>query len=376
MKVLSVFGTRPEAIKMCPLIKEMEKNPEIDSVVCLTGQHKEMLKQVIDIFDINVTYNLDIMKAGQTLTTITADILSGLEKVLQKEVPDIVLVHGDTTTSFAAALAAFYQKIPVGHVEAGLRTYDKYSPYPEEMNRNLTSKIATLHFAPTEANRNNLFAEGISASNIYVTGNTVIDALQTTVIEDYKFKSEQLRSICLKHMKCILVTAHRRENLGKRLENVCNAILRLTQEEENVIVIYPVHLNPVVRNVVFQKLGHQSRIYLIDPLDVEDMHNLMARSYLIMTDSGGIQEEAPAFGVPVMVLRNESERMEAVKAGTVKLVGTEEENILCVAKNLLHDQKEYGKMAQAMNPYGDGHASRRIVNIMLDWYKSPANKYQ
>lgn len=366
MKVLSVFGTRPEAIKMCPLIKEMDKHKEIQNIVCLTGQHKEMLQQVIDIFNIEVAYNLDIMRLQQTLTTITTSVLERLESVLQREKPDIVLVHGDTSTSFAAALASFYQQIPVGHVEAGLRTYDKYSPFPEEMNRSLTGKIAELHFAPTENNRKNLANENIHR-NVFVTGNTVIDAFHTTVKDGYIYKDERIRDISFEEKRCILMTAHRRENLGEPLRNICRAAKQIVEKFPDVEIVYPVHMNPAVRNTAAKILQNIKRIHLVDPLDVEDMHNLMARSFLVMTDSGGLQEEAPACGVPVLVLRTETERPEAVEAGTVKIVGVEEQNIFENASKLLTDVTEYEKMAKAVNPYGDGHASERIVKAILNW---------
>lgn len=363
---MSVFGTRPEAIKMCPLVKEMERHAEIESVVCLTGQHREMLQQVIDIFDTKVRYNLDIMKPKQTLTTITTSVLEKVEPILTKEHPDIVLVHGDTSTSFVAALAAFYQQIPVGHVEAGLRTFDKYSPFPEEMNRSLTGRIAELHFSPTKANQQNLEQENIH-KNIYVTGNTVIDAFQTTVKENYRFKDKELHQIDFVGKRCILMTAHRRENLGKPLENICCAVKRVADAFPDVEVIYPVHMNPAVRNTAESILGGLERIHLVQPLDVEDMHNLMARSYLVMTDSGGLQEEAPACGVPVLVLRTETERPEAVEAGTVKVVGVKEDDIYENAKMLLTDEDLYNQMARSVNPYGDGHASERIVKAILEW---------
>lgn len=366
MKVMSVFGTRPEAIKMCPLVKELEKKREIESVVCLTGQHREMLQQVIDIFGIDVKYNLDIMQPKQTLTSITTSVLEKMETVLKEEKPDIVLVHGDTSTSFVAALAAFYQQIPVGHVEAGLRTYDKYSPFPEEMNRSLTGRIATLHFAPTENNRRNLAIENVT-ENVYVTGNTVIDAFQTTVKKGYIYKDEDLNRIDFSDRRCILMTAHRRENLGQPLENICCAVKRLVEEYSDIEVVYPVHMNPAVRDTATAILGDMDRVHLIHPLDVEDMHNLMSKSYLVMTDSGGLQEEAPACGVPVLVLRTETERPEAVEAGTVKVVGVDEEEIYQSAVTLLTDQVAYQKMARAVNPYGDGHASERIVKHILDW---------
>lgn len=368
MKVLSVFGTRPEAIKMCPLVLELEKNSDIESVVCLTGQHREMLQQVIDIFEIEAKYNLDIMQPRQTLTTITSNILLKIEKVFMEEKPDIVLVHGDTTTSFVAALAAFYQQIPVGHVEAGLRTFDKYSPYPEEMNRCLTGRIASLHFSPTVNNADNLRKEGIT-QGVYVTGNTVIDAFKTTIKSDYVFHEGILNTLDYNSARCILMTAHRRENLGKPLENICNAVKRLVNEFDDIEVIYPVHLNPVVQETANSILGDTSRVHLINPLDVEDMHNLMSRSFLVMTDSGGLQEEAPACGKPVLVMRTETERPEAVEAGTVKVVGVNEELIYSEAKRLLIDKEEYDVMAKSVNPYGDGHASERIVRHILETNK-------
>lgn len=368
IRVMSVFGTRPEAIKMCPLVKELEKNPDIESLVCLTGQHREMLRQVMDIFDIDVKYNLDIMLPAQTLTGVTSLVLSGVEKICAGEKPDLVLVHGDTNTSFAAALAAFYRQIPVGHVEAGLRTYDKYSPFPEEMNRSLTGRIASLHFAPTENNRRNLAKENIT-ENVFVTGNTVIDAFKTTVRETYEYKDEVLRHINFKGKRSILVTAHRRENIGLPLTNICRAIKRLVMDFRDIEVVYPVHMNPAVQNTVSEVLGNTDRVHLLPPLDVEDMHNLMARCFMVITDSGGLQEEAPACGKPVLVLRKETERPEAVEAGTVKLVGVEEETIYQGAACLLTDTNEYYRMAKAVNPYGDGHASERIVRHILDWGK-------
>jgi len=367
IKVMSVFGTRPEAIKMCPLAKELELHDGIESIVCLTGQHKEMLQQVIDIFGTKVQYNLDIMQPRQTLTTITTSVLERLEPVLEKEQPDIVLVHGDTSTSFVAALAAFYQQIPVGHVEAGLRTFDKYSPFPEEMNRSLTGRIAELHFAPTENNKRNLENENIQ-KGIYVTGNTVIDAFRTTVKPEYEYKNEDIRAIDFTGKRCILMTAHRRENLGQPLENICRAVKRISEDYPDLEIVYPVHMNPAVRDTARGILGNLPHVHLIHPLDVEDMHNLMFRSFLVMTDSGGLQEEAPSCGVPVLVLRTETERPEAVEAGTVKVVGVEEESVYENTKLLLTDRGEYEKMARAVNPYGDGHASARIVKAIWEWY--------
>ncbi len=369
LKIFVVFGTRPEAIKMCPLVLELKKHTEIETVICLTGQHREMLKQVMDIFGIESDYNLDIMKKSQSLTTITSAILEGLESILKIEKPDIVLVHGDTTTSFAAALAAFYVKIPVGHVEAGLRTGDIYSPFPEEMNRLLTDRIANMYFAPTKSNERNLNNEGIK-EHIYVTGNTVIDAFQYTVKKDYSFKNGELSDLDFASKKIVVVTAHRRENLGRPLINICSAIKRLSKEYGDVIFVYPVHLNPAVREVVLKELSDIKNVKLIDPLDVIDMHNLLARSFMVMTDSGGLQEEAPHFGSPVLVLRTETERPEAVEEGTVKVVGVEEEAIYREAKHLIDDVNAYDLMAKSINPYGDGHASERIVQALLDTYNA------
>ncbi len=364
LKVMSVFGTRPEAIKMCPLVLELQKTAAVESVVCLTGQHRQMLDQVMEIFGVRGDYDLEIMRPKQTLTTITTDILLKIENVLKKERPDIVLVHGDTTTSFAVALAAFYQQIPVGHVEAGLRTYNRYSPFPEEMNRCLTGQLAVYHFAPTVKNKENLAREGV-VDHVFVTGNTVIDAFKTTVKDEYQFKAKELRNFDAKVGRTILMTAHRRENLGAPLENICRAVRRLVEDFPDVQVVYPVHLNPAVRETVYALLGGVERVHLIEPLDVEDIHNLMARSYLVMTDSGGLQEEAPSCGVPVLVLRTETERPEAVEAGTVKVVGVEEADIYNSGKELLTQKKKYKEMAHAVNPYGDGHASERIVKHLL-----------
>ena len=365
MKVFVVFGTRPEAIKMCPLVLELKKYKEIECIVCLTGQHREMLKQVMDAFGVKEDYNLDIMKDRQTLTTITTNILERIEPLLKKESPDLVLVHGDTTTSYATALAAFYQQIPVGHVEAGLRTGDIYSPFPEEMNRLLTDRISTFYFAPTPQNRKNLMTEGITR-NIYVTGNTVIDAFQYTVQKDYVYTNRELNLIDYNQHKVVLVTAHRRENLGEPLHNICNAIAKLAGEYPEVFFVYPVHLNPAVRDTVFNKLSNIDNVKLIEPIDVLDMHNLLARCYMVMTDSGGIQEEAPHFGKPVLVMRTETERPEAVEAGTVKVVGTKENMIYLEVKKLFDDVESYNQMAHAINPYGDGHASERILKILTE----------
>lgn len=366
LKVLSVFGTRPEAIKMCPLIKVLESRREIESIVCLTGQHREILQQVIDVFNINVKYNLDIMEPSQTLTMISDSILRKIEPVYKAEKPDLVLVHGDTTTSFVAALSAFYQQIPVGHVEAGLRTYDRYSPFPEEMNRSLTSRIAELHFAPTEKNRENLRKEGIT-KNVSVTGNTVIDAFSVTVKKDYIFRDEKLGKIVSENKKIILITAHRRENQENGLENICAAIKKMAILYPEFNFIFPVHPNPRIRNIVIKNLNNKKNIYLLEPIDVQDMHNLLSKSYLVLTDSGGLQEEAPHFGIPVLVLRKETERPEAAEAGTVKIVGTDTRNIINEVQKLVSDPKEYDRMARAINPYGDGRASEQIVENILRW---------
>ncbi len=365
VKVMSVFGTRPEAIKMAPLVKTLEKHPQIESVVCVTGQHREMLDQVLKIFDITPDFDLDIMEPKQTLVSITSRILTRLDEVLQKEKPDIVLVHGDTTTSMAAALCAFYHQIKVGHVEAGLRTFDKYSPFPEEMNRQLTGRMAELHFSPTVTNRKNLLRENISEDGIFITGNTVIDALRITVREDYVFHDETMRNLTWNDKKVILMTAHRRENLGEPMRQIFHAVKRIVEEHPDVEVVYPVHLNPAVREPANEILGGLSRVHLIPPVDVDDLHNAMHRSFLVMTDSGGLQEEAPSLGKPVLVLRNETERPEAVAAGTVKIAGTEEEQIVSLAKELLKGSEEYQKMSKAVNPYGDGRASERIAEAIL-----------
>jgi len=365
IKVMTVFGTRPEAIKMAPLVKELEKHDNIESYVCVTAQHRQMLDQVLNIFDIEPDYDLNIMQDRQTLVGIATRALEGLNSVFEKVKPDIVLVHGDTSTTFMGSLAAFYNHISVGHVEAGLRSFDKYSPWPEEMNRKLTGVLTDLHFSPTKTNRDNLLNEGVNKDKIYVTGNTVIDALKTTVRKDYVFQSEVLRNIDFSSKRIISVTAHRRENLGKPLENICKALAHIADKYADVEIIYPVHLNPAVQETAKSILGGNSRIHLIDPVDVADMHNLMGRSYIIMTDSGGLQEEAPSLGKPVLVLRNETERPEAVKAGTVKLAGTDMKNIIDMATELLDKPEEYMRMAKAVNPYGDGMASQRIVQALL-----------
>ena len=359
-KVMSVFGTRPEAIKMAPVIKELEKSKQLESVVCVTGQHKEMLQQVLDVFNIVPKYNLHIMKNNQTLFSITSDILEKIKPILEKEKPDIVLVHGDTSTTFSTALACYYEQITVGHVEAGLRTHNIYSPFPEELNRQVVDTIAKFNFAPTELSKQNLLNEGKSLNSIFVTGNTAIDALKTTV--NKKYYNDDLE--WAKNSKLILITAHRRENLGKPMEHMFKAIRRVMDEHQDVKAIYPVHMNPAVRKVAENILGNDSRIRIIEPLDVLDFHNFMNQSYLILTDSGGIQEEAPALGKPVLVMRDTTERPEGVKAGTLKLVGTSEENIYKEFTKLLSDKKEYDRMSKTANPYGDGLASKRIVNIL------------
>lgn len=365
IKVMTVFGTRPEAIKMAPLAIELEKNPNIEATVCVTAQHRQMLDQVLEIFKIKPDYDLDVMKQRQTLVQITSRVLEGLDEVLKEVKPDIVLVHGDTTTSFVGALVAFYNQITVGHVEAGLRTYDIYSPFPEEMNRCLTGRIAELNFSPTVKNKENLLRENVSEDKIFITGNTVIDAMKTTVSEDYVFTTEELNGIDFKNHRVIAMTAHRRENLGKPLEEICTAVKRLVEKYDDVEVVYPVHLNPAVRETVFSILGNTDRVHLIEPVNVDELHNLMARSYMVMTDSGGIQEEAPSLAKPVLVLRKETERPEAVEAGTVKIAGVDGDTIFSMACELLDDKEAYAKMAHAANPYGDGNASKRIVDAIL-----------
>ena len=368
IKVMLVFGTRPEAIKMCPLALELKKYDEIEPIVCVTAQHREMLDQVLEIFNITPDYDLDIMKTRQTLVGITTRVLEGLDEVIKKEQPDIVLVHGDTSTSFVAGLAAFYNQVRVGHVEAGLRTYDKYSPFPEEMNRQLTGRIADLNFSPTTQNRENLLKENVADESIFITGNTVIDALKTTVRENYVFHDEVLNNIDFKNNRVIIVTAHRRENLGEPLKNICTALKEIVETYPDVELVYPVHLNPAVREVAFGILGDVDRVHLIDPLDVLELHNAMSRSFMVMTDSGGIQEEAPALAKPVLVLRRETERPEAVEAGTVKIAGVNKDDIISLAKDLLDNEESYNKMAHAANPYGDGEASRRTAQAILYYF--------
>ena len=366
IKVMTIFGTRPEAIKMAPLALELASRPGIQAICCVTAQHREMLDSVLNIFHLKPDYDLNIMQPRQTLSTITSKCLTGMDAVLDEAQPDLVLVHGDTSTTFAGALAAFYHRIPVGHVEAGLRTYDKWSPYPEEMNRKMVGSIADLHFCPTTANRDNLARENIT-QGVFLTGNTVIDALQTTVVKDFSFSDETLNQLDYKNKKIILVTCHRRENYGQPMTNIMTALRRIADAFPEVELVYPVHLSPVVQEAAHMHLDGHPRIHLIAPLAVDEMHNLMARCYLVMTDSGGLQEEAPALGKPVLVLRRETERPEAVAAGTVCLAGVEEADIFSMASELLSDRAAYENMAHAVNPYGDGQACRRIVDA-IQWH--------
>ena len=359
-KVMLVFGTRPEAIKMCPLVNELKKREGLQTVVCVTGQHRQMLDMVLEAFDVTPDYDLSIMKDKQTLFDVTTNILNRIKEVLEKEKPDVVLVHGDTSTTFVTALACFYLQIPVGHVEAGLRTYNIYSPYPEEFNRQAVSIISKFNFAPTELSKQNLLKEGKNPDSIYVTGNTAIDALKTTVRENYTHPElEWANGSCL-----IMITAHRRENLGEPMRHMFKAIRRVMDEHSDVKAIYPIHMNPVVREIANEYLGDDDRIHIIEPLDVLDFHNFLSRSYLILTDSGGIQEEAPSLGKPVLVMRDTTERPEGIAAGTLKLVGTEEETIYKEFSRLLSDKDEYEAMSKASNPYGDGHACERIADIL------------
>lgn len=367
IKVMTVFGTRPEAIKVAPLIRALEQGEHTESIVCVTAQHRQMLDQVLDIFHITPDYDLDIMQPRQTLSTITEKSLHGLDEVLEQAKPDMVLVHGDTSTTFAGALAAFYHQIPVGHIEAGLRTYDKYSPFPEEMNRCLTGRIATLHFAPTARNRDNLVREAIT-DGVTVVGNTVVDAIHMTVRDDFAFRDEQLKKLDFKNNRVVLVTAHRRENYGEPMENICRAIAELSAAYEDVHFVYPVHLSPYVRDTAEKYLGDNPRVHLIQPLAVDEMHNLMARCFMIMTDSGGLQEEAPSLGKPVLVLRRETERPEAIEAGTVKLAGVDQNEIVRLARELFDKPAAYTAMAHAVNPYGDGKTSERIVHLIEQYF--------
>ena len=365
-KIMFVFGTRPEAIKLAPVIIEAKKRKQIKTIVCVTAQHRQMLDQVLKIFNIQPDYDLDIMKDGQTLSQITTKVLEGIEKILTKEKIDMILVHGDTTTTFSAALAAFYNKVPIAHIEAGLRTNQKYSPYPEELNRQMVSNLADLNFAPTTLAKDNLINENKKEETIFITGNTVIDALKTTIKQDY---SNEILDKIPKGKKIILLTTHRRENIGEPMQNIFSAVSKIAEEYKDVYIIYPMHKNPVVRNLAKEKLEGKENVKLIEPLDVIDFHNFMNKSYLILTDSGGIQEEAPSMGKPVLVLRNTTERPEGIKAGTLKLVGTSEEEIIKQTKLLLDSKEEYDKMSKASNPYGDGKASIRIMNKVENFFR-------
>jgi len=364
MKILTIFGTRPEAIKMAPLVKILNEDKDIESVLCVTAQHRQMLDQVLELFELKADYDLDIMKANQTISQITTNVILKLEEVIIKENPDIILVHGDTTTTFASALAAFYHQKKIGHVEAGLRTYDKYSPYPEEMNRILTGHLADIHFSPTDTNKENLLKEAISPDKIFITGNTVIDALKWVVSKPYDFECDVLKNIDFENKRVITVTCHRRENLGENMENIFSAIRDIASSFSDVEIVYPMHMNPKVREIADKILKGMDRVHLIEPLSYQPFANLMAKSYMIITDSGGMQEEAPSLGKPVLVVRKETERPEAIEAGTVKLAGTSRETIYKMAETLLSDVSEYEKMARAVNPYGDGRASERIVDIL------------
>lgn len=370
IKVVSVFGTRPEAIKMAPLVKELEKyKDKIESKVLITAQHREMLDQVLDIFDITPDYDLNLMKHGQTITDITSGVLKGVEGILREYKPDLVLVHGDTTTTFSAALAAFYQKIPVGHVEAGLRTGNIYSPYPEEMNRMLTGRLATYHYSPTKSNEKNLLAENIKQKDIIITGNTVIDALYYVTQKEYDFELEELNKIDFDSEKVILLTCHRRENWGQPMENIFTAVKLIAEKYPESKVVFPMHKNPIVRDTAVKIMGDTKNITLIEPLEYQPFAKLMSKSHIILTDSGGIQEEAPGLGKPVIVLRTETERPEAVEAGTVKVAGVETDKIVQFVSELMDSQEEYEKMAKSVNPYGDGKASMRIVQNIIDTVK-------
>ena len=369
IKVLSIFGTRPEGIKMCPLVKALDKDERFESLVCDTAQHREMLDAVLEVFDVNPQYDLDIMAHGQTIIDISNKVLRGVDSVIKECNPDIVLVHGDTSTTLNGALAAFYNKVPVGHIEAGLRTYDIYSPFPEEANRKLTGAITTLHFAPTTTNEKNHLREGVDPKSIFITGNTVIDALLSVIDKDLKFEQEVLNDIDYKNKNVILLTTHRRENWGEPMENIFKAMIKLVREDESIEVIFPMHKNPSIRELAHRYFDeYKGRVHLIEPLEYVEFANLMERVKLIMTDSGGIQEEAPTLGKPVMVLRTETERPEAVEAGTIKLSGIETENIYNEAKELLTNKESYDKMAKATNPYGDGKACERILDHIADYF--------
>ncbi|WP_352415114.1 non-hydrolyzing UDP-N-acetylglucosamine 2-epimerase [Oscillibacter ruminantium] len=366
IRVMSVFGTRPEAIKMAPLVKELAAREGIESLCCVTAQHRQMLDSVLEVFDLKPDWDLDIMTPRQTLSTITSKCLLGMDEAIDKLKPDMILVHGDTSTTFAGALSAFYHQVKVGHVEAGLRTYDKYSPFPEEMNRVLVSRLADLNFCPTVNNRDNLAKEGIR-DNLFITGNTVIDALKTTIRQDYQFATDELNHLPYEEKKVILVTCHRRENYGDPMRQIMLALRQIAEENEDVELVYPVHLSPVVREAVDKYLRGAPRVHLIDPLPADEMHNLMARCYLVLTDSGGLQEEAPALGKPVLVMRRETERPEAVAAGTVKLAGVVQDDIVTMAARLIQDKTAYDQMAHAVNPYGDGRACARIADA-IEWH--------
>ena len=366
LRIMSVFGTRPEAIKMAPLVKELASREEIESLCCVTAQHRQMLDSVMKVFDLRADCDLDIMTPRQTLSSITSKCLTGMDGAIERLKPDMILVHGDTSTTFAGALSAFYHQVPVGHVEAGLRTYDKYSPFPEEMNRRLVTAIADLYFCPTKNNRDNLLKEGIE-KGIFITGNTVIDALRTTVRSDYVFATQKLNELDYANRKVILVTCHRRENYGDPMRNIMLALRQIAEQNEDVELVYPVHLSPVVREAVDAYLRGAPRVHLIEPLPADEMHNIMARCYMVLTDSGGLQEEAPALGKPVLVMRRETERPEAVEAGTVKLCGVVQDDIVTMAERLIRDRNAYEKMAHAVNPYGDGKACARIADA-IEWH--------
>ncbi len=366
LRIMSVFGTRPEAIKMAPLVKELASRQEVESICCVTAQHREMLDSVLAVFGLKPDWDLDIMTPRQTLSTITSRCLTGMDEAIEALRPDMILVHGDTSTTFAGALSAFYHKVPVGHVEAGLRTYDKYSPYPEEMNRKLVTAIADLYFCPTANNRENLRQEGVT-QGVFVTGNTVIDALKTTVRPDYTFATEELNALPYDSKKILLVTCHRRENYGQPMEDIMSALAHIARTHDDVELVYPVHLSPVVQECAHRHLDGIANVHLTAPLAADEMHNLMARCYLVLTDSGGLQEEAPALGKPVLVLRRETERPEAVQAGTVKLAGVAYDDIVAMADRLIDDPAAYAAMARAVNPYGDGNACRRITDAIL-WH--------
>ena len=366
LRIMSVFGTRPEAIKMAPLVKVLAEREEIESICCVTAQHREMLDSVLEVFDLKPDWDLDIMTPRQTLSSITSKCLTGMDDAIEQLKPDMILVHGDTSTTFAGALSAFYHKVQVGHVEAGLRTYDKYSPYPEEMNRKLVTSIADLYFCPTQSNRENLQREGIE-KGLFITGNTVIDALKTTVRKDYVFQTEELNHLPYSSKKIILVTCHRRENYGQPMEDIMSALAEIARTHDDVELVYPVHLSPVVQECAKRHLENIPNVHLIAPLPADEMHNLMDRCYMVLTDSGGLQEEAPALGKPVLVLRRETERPEAVAAGTVKLAGVDRSDIIAMAHELITDPTAYAAMAHAVNPYGDGNACRRIADAIL-WH--------